>query len=126
MVYDFAPGRRFPGEEGLEDWFARFQNEFPPPSGAAKPLDPGVLAGLDSGFRMGPAARFEVALHYEPASYLESALTETNVAEAVRLGAPLAVIRGWCAATLRPVWRGKRSKAVFEGYDACMEAAGGC
>lgn len=120
LVYDFTPGRRFRGETGLEAWFGEFQRRYPAPANEARALDPGVLAGLESGFVMGPRARFEIALDLDPEFYLEYMLTETNVAAAVRRGTPPGQIRAWCAATLAPVWRGQRREVVFEGYFACL------
>lgn len=120
LVYDFTPGRRFRGEGGLEEWFEEFRHSYPAPANEARALDPAILARLDSGFEMGPHARFEIALELDPEFYLAYMLTETNVAAAVRRGTPIEEIRAWCASTLAPVWNGRRHEVVFEGYYACM------
>lgn len=126
LVYDFTPGRRFRGAPGLEAWFGEFSARFPPPANEAAALDPDTLARPDSGFEMGPHARFEIALDLDPDFYIAYMLTETNAAAAVRLGTPLAQIRAWCASTLAPLWTGQRRAVVFEGYYACLRPGPAC
>ena len=52
VVYDFSPGKTFRQGAGLEDWFARFEERYPPPPSEARFLDPEILARWDSGFRV--------------------------------------------------------------------------
>jgi SAM-dependent methyltransferase len=124
VVYDFSPGRRFPDSSGLDEWFAAFMERYPPPPGEGRELSPRRLAEWSTLFRLKSEEDFEVALPLTPAFYLDYVLTETNVAYAVRKGAALEEIRGWCAETLGPVF-GRRSREVlFRGYIAYLVPEG--
>lgn len=119
VVYDFSPGRRFRNAPGLDEWFSSFVTRYPPPPDEARALDPEILADLDSGFRV-QGHRFEIGLTLTPGFYLDYMMTETNVAAAVRSGAPRSEIRRWCAGTLARVWSGEDREVMFEGYFACL------
>jgi ubiquinone/menaquinone biosynthesis C-methylase UbiE len=121
LVYDFSPGRRFRDSPALDEWYSTFQSRYPRPPNEARPLDPEILARLDSGFQVAAYEYFEIALTLTPAFYIEYVLTETNVAFAVRNGAPADQIRKWCEESLRPVWNGKDREVFFSGYFACMQ-----
>jgi SAM-dependent methyltransferase len=121
LVYDFSAGRSFPGSPALDRWFDVFTRRYPFPPSEARSLDPDILAGLDSGFAIDRAKRFDLALTLAPAFYLDYMLTETNVAAAVRRGVPLDEIRSWCAASLAPVWQGCEREVLFRGYWAAMK-----
>src|SRR4029077_18603557 len=89
LVYDFSPGRRFCDAPGLDEWFAGFYNRFPPPAQEARNLSPEILAQRKCGFRVIRHRQFEIGIPLAPESYLNYVMTETNVAAAVREGAPL-------------------------------------
>ena len=122
VVYDFSPGKTFRQGAGLEDWFAQFEERYPPPPSEARYLDPGILAQWDSGFRARGHEHLEVSLALSPRFYLDYMMTETNVAFAIRNGVPRDEVRAWCEATLGPVWGGKEREVVFRGYFVCMVA----
>ena len=65
---------------------------------------------------------FEIGLVIRPAFYLNYAMTETNVANAVRNGIPEQEIRTWCADTLSSVFHGEEKEVLFQGYIAYMSA----
>ncbi len=120
LVYDFSPGRRFCDAPGLDEWFAGFYNRFPPPAQEARNLSPEILAQRKCGFRVIRHRQFEIGIPLAPESYLNYVMTETNVAAAVREGAPLSEIRSWCAQTLAPIWQDSEREVLFRGYFACM------
>ncbi len=121
VVYDFSPGRRFRHSQTLDEWYSAFSSRFPSPPNEARPLDPRILSGLDSGFRLVNSEDFEIGLKLNPGFYLEYVLTETNVAFAARNGVPIGEIRFWCAESLKPVWEEQDHEVLFEGYFACMQ-----
>lgn len=123
VVYDFSPGRSFREGTGLEEWFSRFQQRYPPPPHEARQLNPGILAELDSGFRVQSEESFQIGVTLTPRFYLDYMLTETNVAFAVRNGVSFQEVRDWCEETLGPVWEGKAQEVLFPGYFACMTRA---
>ncbi len=114
VVYDFSPGRRFPGSRLLDDWYSEFSSRLPSPPNEARRLNPKILSELDSGFSVVCYENFEIGLTLTPAFYLEYVLTETNVAFAARNGVPLEEIRSWCAESLAPVWGGKSCEVLFD------------
>ena len=118
VVYDFSAGRSFTDSDALDRWFDAFRARYPRPASDALYLDPEVLAGVCTGFRAGPNARFEIPIELSPEFYLEYILTETNVAHAVRNGTPVGEIRQWCAASLDEIWRDQRREVLFRGYFA--------
>jgi SAM-dependent methyltransferase len=123
VVYDFSPGRRIPGSDALTLWFERLMERYPAPADSnSRELDPERLGAETTELRLTGSDRFEIGLTLEPDAYLEYVMTETNVADAVRLGTPAAEIRAWCRETLEPVFRGSAREILFEGYVAYMEA----
>ena len=123
VVYDFSPGRRFPGSQSLDEWYSAFKSRFPSPPNEARRLDPKILSRLDSGFRVVCYENFEIDLMLKPEFYLEYVLTETNVAFAVRNGVPIEEIRSWCMESLKPVWGEQDREVLFDGYFVCMQVA---
>ncbi len=121
VVYDFRPGRKFSDSPALAEWHSNFTTRYPWPRSEARPLDPEILAGIDSGFRVANSELFEIALTLTPHFYLEYVLTETNVAFATRNGGPIEAIRTWCAESLQPVWEGRNREVLFSGYFVCMQ-----
>jgi ubiquinone/menaquinone biosynthesis C-methylase UbiE len=119
-VYDFAQGTRCTRECGLEHWFSDFRRRYPPPAGGARALDPALLAGMESGFRMDAYESFEVAVPLTLSSYTDYILTEINVAAAVQRGECEAEIRRWCEETLSGVFQNSRRDVLFPSYLACM------
>src|SRR5579884_1962681 len=88
VVYDFSPGRSFRQGSGLEDWFAEFEQRFPPPPGEGQFLDPGILGQLAGGFRLHSHEKVDAAVTLSPSFYIRYIMTETNVPFAVRNGIP--------------------------------------
>jgi SAM-dependent methyltransferase len=123
VVYDFSPGSSFRNSTSLDEWFSSFHSRYPPPANEARDLSPEILAEPGTGFRVHAHRRFEIGIALTPGFYLDYAMTETNVASAVRSGVPVAEIRSWCARTLAPVWNGAEREVLFRGYFACMRAA---
>jgi ubiquinone/menaquinone biosynthesis C-methylase UbiE len=122
-VYDFSPGRSFRDGPGLDDWFADFCVRYPWPRHEARELSPAILAEMRSGFRVRGGREFEMPIPMTRAFYVDYMLTETNVAAAIRRGAPASEIRSWCADSLAAVWNGAERDVVFRGYFTCMSAA---
>jgi SAM-dependent methyltransferase len=121
IPYDFAAGRNFAHEPGLDTWFAAFRDRYPFPKSEARPLDPTILATIHPAFTGVSSAHFSIPLPMTFPAYIAYMLTETNVAAAVRRGADLAEIKAWCEQTLRPVWNGSAEHEIlFPGYFACM------
>jgi SAM-dependent methyltransferase len=120
VVYDFSPGKSFPDSDSLDEWFAAFIERFPWPPGEARQIDPAILAQLDCGFSVEHSGRFEIPVELSLDFYLDYMMTETNVAFAIRNGAPARGIRAWCAGTLRPVFGEGRRQVLFKGYFACL------
>jgi len=125
LVYDFSPGRAFRDSAALEEWFAEFQRRYPWPSSEATPIDPAFLASCDRRFDLAEQETFEIGLPLTCDFYVEYAMTETNVAAAVRAGAEESSIRSWCQETLGPVFQAERREVLFRGYFACMRIAPG-
>ncbi len=120
LVYDFAAGRSFRDSPDLDSWFERFRERYPAPASEARPLDPGILGGLDSGFAIREHANFEIAIALDPDFYVDYMMTETNVAAAIRQGTEEDSIRLWCAESLSAFWRSGARAVLFRGYYACL------
>lgn len=122
VVYDFSQGRSFPDSPLLDEWYAGFVRRYPKPTDAGRQeLDPEILAARGSGFRLSGHEGFEIGLVLGPAFYLNYAMTEANVAHAVRNGTPEGEIRRWCADTLAPVFEDREKEVLFRGYIAYMK-----
>ncbi|HEV3196785.1 MAG TPA: class I SAM-dependent methyltransferase [Bryobacteraceae bacterium] len=123
VAYDFSPGRSFSDATSLDEWFSSFYSRYPPPENEAQALSPAILAEISSGFRVLCRQQFEVGITLSPTFYLDYMMTETNVAAALRSGAPRSEIKSWCAETLAPVWNGAEREVLFRGYFASMRVA---
>src|SRR5260370_40008 len=115
-----AAGRTFSDSTSLDEWCTAFERRYPLRPDEAQELDPKRLGRMTSLFRVESSDDFEIPLTLSPAFYLDYVLTETNVAHAVRSGALLAEIRGWCEDTLAPVFGRRSREVVFRGYIAYL------
>ncbi len=120
VVYDFSAGRSFAGSGELDAWYSEFETRYPPAQDGACELDPASLAELAPRFDLSGSEQFQIGVPLDFASYLEYVLTETNVAWAVRNGDRFESIRGWCAGTLRQLFRDSQREVLFGGYIAYM------
>jgi AbrB family looped-hinge helix DNA binding protein len=120
VVYDFEPGRTFPNSGRLDHWFRAFIERYPWPPHEGGELNPEILCDLAAGFRLTNQECFEIAIPLAREFYLEYMLTETNVASALRRGAPREEIRSWCARTLDAFWKEGAREILFRGYYACL------
>lgn len=120
VVYDFSQGRSFVDSPALDAWFAEFQRRYPPPVGDARFLDPDVLASIHAEWRVTASERFAMPLRLSPEFYVDYAMTETNVALAVRQGAVDSEIRAWCRESVFAAFGGVPRDVVFRGYVACL------
>jgi SAM-dependent methyltransferase len=120
VVYDFSAGRRLASGPGLEAWFDGFMSQYPAPQDHSRPLSPQILASMQAVFGVAQQECFEVTLPMSLDAYVNYMLTETNVASAVRSGAPMAEIRDWCERSLRDLWPEGAQQVVFECYYALL------
>lgn len=119
VVYDFAPGRRLPGDKSLDNWFDSFLRRYPRSGDGAVPLDPPALrAWTDGLFHPVAESRVEVSESYDAARYAAYMMTETNAAAAVRAGESPAAVRRWMDETLPAVFGGRRREVLFDAYFA--------
>jgi hypothetical protein len=92
--------------------------KYPAPPFSGRTLTPDLLAPLAQGFRPVGSEWYEESLTLDHTFYVDYAMTETNVAAAVRAGAAEDSIHEWCRSTLAPVFGGVEQKVVFTGYIA--------
>lgn len=119
VVYDFAPGRRFPNDNSLEKWFDEFLRRCPRPDDGAIPLDPPALRAIaERLFEPVADSVFEETGQYDAASYAEYMMTETNVAATVRAGESPAAIQQWMDGTLPAIFGGRSREVRFDAYFA--------
>jgi hypothetical protein len=111
------------GSPALEEWFEAFRAEYPVPPFSGRPLTPELLAPLAQGFRPAGSEWYEESLTLDHSFYVDYAMTETNVAAAVRSGTAEESIREWCCSTLEPVFGGQEREVVFTGYIAYFALA---
>lgn len=120
-VYDFSMGRSFHSSDRLDLWYSTFMHRYPQPANDIRQeLSPEILASYDSGFQVTQSEHFTIGLVFTQDLYESYAMTETNVAYAIRIGVPEEEIRAWCAESLRPVFQGAKEEVLFRGYFACM------
>jgi ubiquinone/menaquinone biosynthesis C-methylase UbiE len=122
VVYDFSPGKSFANDGSLEAWFGKFSERYPWPAFNGHHLNPQVLGGLNSAFRLTSHEDFAIPLPITLPKYVDYMMTETNVAQAVEKGVPRAEIRGWCEQTLAPIFASQAREVFFKGYFACLTA----
>ncbi len=116
VLYDFGQGSESPTAGGLAGWHEEFKHRYPAPP--AREIRPEALDTEFDAFRLTAHQPFEIALSLSPGFYLEYAMTETNVAEAIGNGIPEAEIREWCEQTLNGVFQGTSHDVLFAGYVA--------
>jgi len=121
IVYDFAPGSRFPEDPSLARWFQDFLARYPKPDDGAAALDPPTLCRLCAGLLEPVAAQvFEEQEAWDVGSYAGYLMTETNVAAAIAAGESAARIRAWMDSTLPAVFGGARRNVCFDAYFAAF------
>jgi SAM-dependent methyltransferase len=117
-IYDFSTGRSSPDTDGLDEWFTAFENRYPYPPGYA--MDVRALDFERAGLQLASLELFEIVLPLTEEAYTAYVLSEANVAQAIASGATEAAVRGWCAASLAPVFDGAPAlQVLFSGYAAC-------
>ncbi|HEU0121319.1 MAG TPA: methyltransferase domain-containing protein [Bryobacteraceae bacterium] len=121
VVYDFSQGKRMTDTPALEQWFEKFRERYPAPPFSGRPLSPELLEPLAAGFRPIGHEFYEEVLTLDHSFYVDYAMTETNVAAAVRAGVDEQGIREWCRRTLEPVFAGRPRGVVFTGYIAYFD-----
>jgi ubiquinone/menaquinone biosynthesis C-methylase UbiE len=121
VVYDFSQGKRIVGSPALDNWFTEFMARYPAPPFSGRLLTPELLAPLAAGFHPAGSEWYEESITLDPSFYVDYAMTETNVAAAVRAGVPEESIRDWCRRTLAPVFAGQPRPVVFTGYIAYFQ-----
>lgn len=123
VIYDFTMGRSFTDSPVLDEWCSAFLQRYPAAKGA-RPVSPESLAAEQSTLAVWHSERFEVALPFDRERYAAYMMTETNVAQAVRLGEAEDAIRDWCGTTLETVFAGRSHDVVFRGYIAYLTHKG--
>ena len=78
VVYDFSPQ--------VNEWFGAFMTRYPTPPFSGRILTPDLLAPLAPGFRPIGPEWYEESLPLDHSFYVDYAMTEANVAAAVRAG----------------------------------------
>lgn len=121
VLYDYGQGRDIGGSSRLARWDDEFKRRYPSPP--ALTIVPAQLDTARHGLRLVHEEPFDVTISLTESFYLEYALTETNVAEAVSNGANETAIRRWCADTLNDVFQGSPQNVVFRGFIAFYKAA---
>jgi SAM-dependent methyltransferase len=120
LLYDFSPPRRSVAGDGLERWFASFEQRYPWPPGW-QPFDVRELPLGDYGLRLLTYADVESRLTMTFDAYLRYMLSETNAEHAIASGAHSAEqVRDWCGETLKAVFAGDEVTAVIPGYVATL------
>jgi ubiquinone/menaquinone biosynthesis C-methylase UbiE len=120
-IYDFSAGRRLRESDELDVWYSAFERRYPPPPGYH--LDPRGLAYAASGLRLDAYEEFEVALDMTLSTYLQYAMTETNVELAISRGTPEVEIHRWCLRTLAEIFADGSRDVFFDAYVACVKGA---
>lgn len=121
LVYDFSAARRLRDDGRLDEWFAEFARRYPFAPGYAMDIR---TAGLDAaGLALASFDPLEVSVPMTLASYLDYAMSETNVEEAIARGADEAGIRDWCRATLLGILGEAPRLVLFDAYAAVIRRA---
>lgn len=118
VVYDFSGGRRTRPPSALGAWFDGFEDHYPYPGGYA--MDVRALDYAAAGLRLAAIDPFTIVLSLDFDAFLQYVLSETNVEQAVRQGAPRQFIEAWCRDTLRPLFASGPLDVEFDGYVALI------
>jgi ubiquinone/menaquinone biosynthesis C-methylase UbiE len=121
-LYDFSQGRSFRGSSALDGWFEEFVARFSETGGGWQEITARRLEKEAKSLRLASFEPFEMELLHDAARYVDYAMTETRVAQAVREGESEEAIRGWCQSTLEAVFAGETRAVVFRGYVAYLRA----
>jgi hypothetical protein len=120
VVYDFSFGQRSTHSDHLPRWYAKLLARWPKPHRRQRELNPAILA--QGPLRPVTHEYFTVDLVLGLDAYVDYVMTETNIANAIRSGTPVAAIRSWCTETLRPIFSTPQ-QIEFDGYLACFTAS---
>ena len=120
IIYDFTHGKAFIGSDRLDAWFETFTARYPRADDGWRPITPESLESDARDMRVKAFEPFARMLTYDAASYVDYAMTETNVQQAIRNGEPASEIRRWCEQSLRQVFQGETKEVVFQGYIAYL------
>jgi len=118
VIYDFEPGRSFRLSPNLDRWFEEFSSRYSWPRGDGQSVDPEALGTASGRFRVDLTERFQIPIAMTHQAYVDYMMTETNIAQAIRLGVPAQGIREWCQASLRAIWNEEPAEILFRGYFA--------
>jgi SAM-dependent methyltransferase len=120
LLYDFSVGRRSVSGDELTNWFASFEQRFPPPPGW-QPLGVRELPLAAYGLHLLDFAGVETRLPVAFDAYLRYMLSEVNVDNAIARGACSAEeARDWCRETLKEVFADGEVTVVIPGYVATL------
>ncbi len=117
VVYDHDFGRRSADSDEIEAWYRAHIARWPRPATGRRGIDPTMLAR--GSLELVTADTFTVELTLDLDAYVDYAMTETNVAFALRAGTPEAEIRSACIARLTPAFSAPQ-RIQFDGYFACL------
>lgn len=118
LIYDFSQGSEFDDSPLLARWHDEFKRRYPSPP--CPDIVPEQLPLAGHGFRLSWKEEFCIGIVMSEEAYLAYTLTETNVAAAPD---DFALVRSWCADSLRPVFGGRSHEVLFRGYVAWAEKA---
>jgi SAM-dependent methyltransferase len=114
LVYDFSAARTMRGDGRLDEWFDGFARQHPFPPGYAMDIRATDFPAF--GFRLDRYVPLQVAMPMTLPSYLDYAMSETNVELAIAGGADETAIRDWCADGLRPIFADGAREILFDAY----------
>jgi len=122
VVYDFSAARRIRDDARLGAWFNAFERRYRFPPGYEMDIRTANLGA--AGLGVEAFVPLEITLPMTLASYLDYAMSETNVEEAVARGTAERDIRDWCAAGLREIFGGGAREILFDAYAAIISRGG--
>jgi len=117
VVYDFATGRRSAQSPDLESWYADWLRRWPTPTTGVTAIRPSTFD--EAPLRLIAYESFTVATTFDLNGYLDYVMTESNVSSAIRSGASMEEIRGWCEQHLRSLFE-EPFQVEFDSYFACL------
>ena len=121
-IYDFSAGRRFRSSRALDEWYAAFEERYPPAPGYA--LDVRTLGYTRAGLRLDAFETFEAAVPLNVRAYLLYVMSSSSVQLAISRGAPADEVRRWCESTLAQVFNGSHpADVLFDCYIASVKCS---